>query len=215
MAKVRSAYVTLYMAVLLLMLIHSVYGIIVNHWAWVGTLLTILPIYGFFIWLFLPSVARTPEYLGLPMGIIAVGLIIALAGYFSAPDVSLFAVFYSGLNLLFWLGYVFWYSRFGRTIPDQLRIGRSLPNFPAEDSDGNPVKAASLAGQKNLLMFYRGNWCPLCMSQVAEIAALYRELNAQGVAVTLISPQSHAFTKELADKFEVPFRFWVGGESGR
>ncbi|MEM7114949.1 MAG: peroxiredoxin family protein [Chloroflexota bacterium] len=209
MAKVRYAYVTAYMSVLLLMLIHTVYGIITNHWAWVGTLLTILPIFGFFMWLFLPSVARTPEYLGVPMGIIGLGLLIALAGYVMASDVSLFAVLYSSLNLLFWFGYVFWYSRFGRSVPKQLRVGNTLPNFTAEDGQGNPVSAASLAGQKNLLMFYRGNWCPLCMSQVAEIAGLYRELDARGVNVTFISPQPHEFTKELADKFDVPFRFWV------
>jgi peroxiredoxin len=58
-------------------------------------------------------------------------------------------------------------------------------------------------------MFYRGNWCPLCMAQVAEIAGRYRELDEMGVSVTLISPQPLVETQKLAAAHATGFRFWV------
>lgn len=209
MAKIRSAYFSGYMPILLIIVAHSLYGIITAHWTWWGSLLSAASILGFLMWLFLPSVARTPEYLGLPTAFVILGLITSVYGNLTSPNASLFPLLYSSLNLLFWLGYLFWYSRFGRSVPEQLRVGKTLPRFAVEDSDGNHVTSSSLLGHKNLLMFYRGNWCPLCTSQVREIAGLYQELANRDVNVTLISPQPHEFTQELAAKFDVPFRFWV------
>jgi peroxiredoxin len=51
------------------------------------------------------------------------------------------------------------------------------------------------------------------MAQIREIAAQYRELSDRGVAVVLISPQSHKRTADLAAKFDVPFLFWVDRET--
>ena len=58
-------------------------------------------------------------------------------------------------------------------------------------------------------MFYRGNWCPLCMAQIKEIAQDYKNLEAKGIQTVLISPQPHRHTKHLAKKFDVGFQFLV------
>ena len=57
------------------------------------------------------------------------------------------------------------------------------------------------------MLFFRGNWCPLCMAQIREIAAQYREIEALGARVLLISPQPQAHTRQLAQKFDVNFLF--------
>jgi len=59
------------------------------------------------------------------------------------------------------------------------------------------------------VMFYRGNWCPFCNVQVKELAAGYREIEALGAQVVLISPQSAGHSRTLVAKFEVPMIFLV------
>jgi peroxiredoxin len=108
--------------------------------------------------------------------------------------------------------YVFWYSILDRPVQSVLSVGATLPELELFDDEGNPVTAT--AGKHGLYMFIRGNWCPLCMAQVKEIAAQYRELEARGVEVFLISRQPAANTRALAKRFDAPIRFCVD-EDGR
>jgi peroxiredoxin len=102
--------------------------------------------------------------------------------------------------------YLFWYSRFappGRVV---LTTGAQLPDFELREG-GAIVRSGDVVGQAALWMFYRGNWCPLCMAQIREVAAQYRELAARGVQVIVVSPQPESHTAVLARKFDVPMRF--------
>lgn len=56
-------------------------------------------------------------------------------------------------------------------------------------------------------MFYRGNWCPLCVAQIKEVAAHYRELQEMNTTVLLISPQPSQHHSNLSKKFNVPFYY--------
>jgi peroxiredoxin len=51
------------------------------------------------------------------------------------------------------------------------------------------------------------------MAQISEIAARYREFVDLGIAVVLISPQSDAQSRILAERFEVPFKFLVDADN--
>ena len=102
-----------------------------------------------------------------------------------------------------------WYSIFGRGSAAAVALGQILPEFVLEDADGARVSSADFRGNPVLLLFYRGNWCPLCMAQVKEIADQYRELDRRGVTVALVSPQPPGHTARLVAKFDVPFRFLV------
>ena len=84
-----------------------------------------------------------------------------------------------------------------------------MPRLTLEDEAGNPVDSTAIQADAKVYLFYRGNWCPLCTGQIREIAALYHELAERGAQVILISPQPHESTRELADRFDVPFRFLV------
>lgn len=103
--------------------------------------------------------------------------------------------------------YVRWYSRFGRQASAALAVGRELPEIELLRADGQAVRTADLRGQPTVMLFFRGNWCPLCMAQIREIADQYRAMEAAGVRVALISPQPHRNTEALARKFQVPFDF--------
>ncbi len=104
--------------------------------------------------------------------------------------------------------YVRWYSRLGRRASVDLATGGRLPDdLRFVDLDGGDVTAADLRGRPIALFFYRGNWCPLCVAQVREMAERWQELDALGVDVVLISPQSDEQSRELAERFGVRFRY--------
>jgi len=86
----------------------------------------------------------------------------------------------------------------GATLPDDVRF--------VEHGRG-PITAADLRGRPTVLLFYRGNWCPLCMTQVGEIAARWREIESLGAQVALVSPQDERHTRALARRHEVAFRY--------
>jgi len=64
-----------------------------------------------------------------------------------------------------------------------------------------------LRGRPTVPVFYRGNWCPLCMAQVGEIAARWRDVEAMGAQVALVSPQDEDHTRSLAARHGVGFRY--------
>ena len=150
----------------------------------------------------LHNTARTSPNLPYRTSIIAVGFLMSTIGG------TILSTLPNLLLLLGWLAYVFWYSRFdGRT--QKIAVGNSLANFELEDTAKNVISSKSFLGNPTIFMFYRGNWCPLCMAQIKEIASQYKALEKRGVNMALISPQPHHFSKSLAKKYDVPFQFLV------
>jgi len=175
--------------------------------AWVGALVAVAPLAVFMSSLVLFQRARTSRNQYPLLALALVGTVVSFVG-FESPA-SWYALF---LGLIGTFAYVFWYSILDRPVQSVLSVGAKLPEFELFDDEGNPVTAT--AGKHGLYMFIRGNWCPLCMAQVKEIAAQYRELEARGVEVFLISRQPAANTRALAKRFDAPIRFCVD-EDGR
>jgi peroxiredoxin len=175
--------------------------------AWVGALVAVAPLAVFMSSLVLFQRARTSRNQYLLLALALVGTVVSFVG-FESPA-SWYALF---LGLIGTFAYVFWYSILDRPVQSVLSVGATLPELELFDDEGNPVTAT--AGKHGLYMFIRGNWCPLCMAQVKEIAAQYRELEARGVEVFLISRQPAANTRALAKRFDAPIRFCVD-EDGR
>ena len=178
---------------------------------WTGALLASLPIsvvMGF--WMLFKSVSRTSENMPGTTGLSIAGVVMAalplagIGGTFDAVPLALALVGAAGLQL-----YVRWYSVYGRTPSSSLQVGKTLPSFVLEDAKGNEVSSDDFRGAPTVMLFYRGNWCPLCMAQIKEVAGLYRELDKRGAKVRLVSPQPHDNTQSLADRFDVPFDFLV------
>ena len=175
--------------------------------AWVGALVAVAPLAVFMSSLVLFQRARTSRNQYPLLALALVGTVVSFVG-FESPA-SWYALF---LGLIGTFAYVFWYSILDRSVQSVLSVGAMLPELELFDDEGNPVTAT--AGKHGLYMFIRGNWCPLCMAQVKEIAAQYRELEARGVEVFLISRQPAANTRALAKRFDAPIRFCVD-EDGR
>ncbi len=188
---------------------YSVYNLWTGGFAygWLGAALATLPVVMLVtMLLILKNRARTSD--NFPLLLVAGFVGVALAGYGTyVAGESNIALLLAGIGLGTFIVYDFWYSRLGREPSAALREGSVLPEFEAQDQNGKMISSRSFAGKPALIMFYRGNWCPLCMAQVKEIAGRYQELAKMGVQVVLISPQPHKNTVKLAHKFSVPFTF--------
>jgi len=178
---------------------------------WLALTFTVLPITLFFLRLFIAPIARTSANLNTLLIFGILGTLIT--GYVSLindtshvmPFILAFTLGVLGLAL-----YVFWYSRFDdRSDNPHLKLGAALPNFTLDDTQGQQIASSSFLGKPALFIFYRGNWCPLCMAQIKEVAMQYRRLVDNGVQVVLVSPQSHSNSESLSKKFNIPFQFLV------
>ena len=169
----------------------------------IGLLISSIAIVLFFVLLFVKPVARTSRTLGFYSSIIVIGL---LANLFNFEKNALLISL--GLSVG-WLLYLNWYSSFTSRNTSVIAIGEKLPDFTLENSNKEAVDASSFTGDYQIFLFYRGNWCPLCMAQIKEIANQYKALAARNVDMILVSSQPHKYTENIANKHKVPFHFLV------
>jgi len=177
--------------------------------AWLGAAIASLPLPLIMAHLMFRRVERTSENLPLMLLIAAIGVLVAVWEQFVEQTSGWQPTAVAITSAILLLLYIFWYSRFGRIPSGLLSVGAKLPAFSLQDIAGNTFHSTSLAGSPAVLMFYRGNWCPLCMAQIQEMAERYADLEALGIQVLLISPQPEEQTRKLAARFQVPFRFLV------
>ena len=114
--------------------------------------------------------------------------------------------FYS-ISYALWISYLLWYSMLTVKNSEVLVPGKVLPDMHFKTYDNKPFYTGVLAGKKVVYIFYRGNWCPICMTQIKEITDQYLELKERGAEVLLISPQPQKKSKELANKLGVDLLF--------
>lgn len=215
MNALKSKFISLYVTAILIAVIHAGFRIIDGAGdeyllAWLGVVFATGPHLVFFIKIFLVSTARTSANLNTLVMLGVVGAATSMVSISQMSVINWLPLFYAvvigmGGNLL----YVFWYSRFDRGENSLLQVGKKLPKFVLEDDRHNEIKSNAFIGTPCLIIFYRGNWCPLCMAQIKEVAGQYKAMVDRGVKVVLVSPQSHENTRSLAKKFAVPFQFLV------
>jgi peroxiredoxin len=177
-----------------------------------GLLFSALIPFSFIAYLFIFKKARTSPDLK-PVTFLLLGAIALVFEQFLHNTSLLLNMSLAAVSLAFWLGYVFWYSKFTSRENSALKMGERMPILSFIDTDGNNFSTAVLKGKKALYLFYRGNWCPLCMAQVKEIVEKYQELSHLNTELLLISPQPHKFTVNLAKRWKVPFHFLMDKEN--
>ena len=176
--------------------------------SWGGVLLTVAP---FLVvlgrLLVFRDIARTSARFPVLIVLGAAGVAMALTGYLLGSGGLALSLAAAGLAAF--LVYDFWYSSFFGRRSGALVVGNMLPAFEALNIDREWVSSTMLLDKLTVWLFYRGNWCPLCMAQVNEVAAQYRDLDALGARVALVSPQPQRHTARLARRFDVPFEFLI------
>lgn len=198
-----------WMALLTLAFLHSAYAAFhpaIAPLAWIGSsLATLVPVV-FMMSIMLNGKGRVaPRFSWHWLPVIG-GLALVLVAHLLSPASAwplLYSVVLAAGGML---AYDFWYSRLGRG-EAAVGEGEVFPTLPFLNADGEPVFSDDWQGQKTLILFYRGNWCPLCVAQVKELAERYQNIADQGFRIVCISPQSQAQTASIAERFSVPMVF--------
>lgn len=175
---------------------------------WGGAMLTSAPFMMVIGWIMtFKNVARTSARFPVLIWLGALGVAASGWAWFANGESAIAF----GLAILAWVGFVlyaYWYSSYGGRQPSsKIKVGSTLPNFTVRNASGASVSSAQLTDRPAILIFYRGDWCPLCMAQVKELVSRYRDIETLGARVALISPQPHSNTVALAKKFGVSFDF--------
>ncbi|PHS22842.1 MAG: alkyl hydroperoxide reductase [Robiginitomaculum sp.] len=206
----KSVYVMAYITAALAISVYAVMQLSGggNVLAWSGVLLANAPFMVRLSWIMImKDTARTSARFPLFIGLGATGTALSLyAGMNGAPLLAfdLALVGFVGFFL-----YSFWYSSFAGRGSDMLKPGQTLVPFTVRSVDGEKISSTDMRGRPHILIFFRGNWCPLCMAQIKELAKAYQQIEACGAKVALIAPQPHKNTKTLAKKFDVDFDFYT------
>lgn len=206
MNRVKSIYIGVYLTYAFVIgVVHLINFINTFDLAWlVSTTIHFIPV-GYIIKLYLVDTPRTSLRMQpLTMSLVAFALLAALLMQNSPASYPHFYV-YVLITFFGWLLYLNWYSKL--SIPDNpiLQKGTTFPELTFKDINGDEITTTEFTGKPTIYLFYRGNWCPLCMAQIKELAADYQKLAVKGIQIVLISPQPHGHTKRLAKKHDVPF----------
>ncbi len=180
----------------------------VSPLAWIGVMLTVAPILSVIMVLMtFKNVARTSAHLPLVNILGAAGVALSIwAWQRQSADVLAPALAVEG-----WVGfllYSYWFSTFGNRQPSMnLIVGTKLPHFTVLDAQNKNVSSEQLTNKPAILVFYRGNWCPLCSAQLKELVGRYKEIDTLGVRVAMISPQPHINTVGISRIYGAKFDF--------
>lgn len=88
-----------------------------------------------------------------------------------------------------------------------LRPGAKAPDFTLTDAlTGKPVHAADLLALGPLVIkFFRGRWCPYCVTELEVWRDLHVQLRATGALFIAISPQTQRHNDFTLQQHELPF----------
>lgn len=88
-----------------------------------------------------------------------------------------------------------------------IQVGQPGPDFTAFDLEGEKVSLKNLisGSGRNLLIFYRGGWCPFCNKQLASIAQDYEKFKKLKATIVAVSSEEVQQGRELLKKLNLPY----------
>lgn len=194
----------------------SIFQAVMSGWelTWVGTSIAAG---AFFVYtvlsVFLPATRRTSARIYWAQIPSLIGLIVAAFSTFLSPNVHSRTTYWplalavAGFAIIFW--YTWLYGNYDRMVNPDLKAGSRLPELTFESLDGEQITSESFVDSKTLIVFFRANWCTLCMGQLKEIRARADRLASANVRVKFVSNQPVTRSTELARKLDLPLHFEI------
>ena len=88
----------------------------------------------------------------------------------------------------------------------ELKVGDSIPNFTAKDTNGNDFDSKNVVGHKPLVIyFYPKDNTPGCTAQACSFRDQYEDFKDLGAEVIGISSDSVGSHQKFAKQFKLPF----------
>jgi peroxiredoxin len=87
-----------------------------------------------------------------------------------------------------------------------LPVGAIAPEFTLPDASDRPVRLADLLAFGPLVIdFFRGRWCPYCVTELEAWRDLHSRLREAGALLVAISPQTARQSDFMAGQHALPF----------
>jgi peroxiredoxin len=87
-----------------------------------------------------------------------------------------------------------------------LPVGADAPAFELADQHGSLVRSQELLAKGKLIInFYRGRWCPFCMTELEAWREALPQIEAAGASLVAISPQLQRHGAFTADQHKLRF----------
>ena len=72
-----------------------------------------------------------------------------------------------------------------------LAIGDRVKDFSGIDQNGNTIQLSELLKKgKVVIVFYRGQWCPICIPHIKKLQDGFDKIKDKGASVVLITPEN-------------------------
>jgi peroxiredoxin len=84
-----------------------------------------------------------------------------------------------------------------------IAVGEQAPDFTLRDQDGEKVSLSDYRGHKVMLVFYPGDFSPVCSDQLSIYQEVKPEIAAQGVELVGISVDSSFAHKAFQEKLGI------------
>lgn len=87
-----------------------------------------------------------------------------------------------------------------------LQPGAAAPSFALPDANGKLVRSEDLLALGPLVVsFFRGRWCPYCVTELESWRDHYPELRQQGALLVALSPQTQRQSEFTISQHGLPF----------
>ncbi len=87
-----------------------------------------------------------------------------------------------------------------------LPIGAVAPEFTLNAASGQPIHSSDLLALGPLILkFFRGRWCPYCVTELEAWRDLYPRLRERGALLAAISPQTSRQSDFMVGQHGLPF----------
>ncbi len=87
-----------------------------------------------------------------------------------------------------------------------LPVGAQAPAFALKDSNNKLVRSEDMLSVGPLVIkFFRGRWCPYCMTELETWRDLYGRLRERGALMVAIGPQTERQSDFMAGQHGLPF----------
>ena len=87
-----------------------------------------------------------------------------------------------------------------------LAVGAMAPDFELHDAAGRLVRSADLLALGPLVInFFRGRWCPYCVTELEAWREIYPRLREAGALLVAVSPQTNRQSDFMVGQHELKF----------
>ncbi len=87
-----------------------------------------------------------------------------------------------------------------------LPVGAAAPEFTLRDSSNKAVCSQDLLALGPLVVkFFRGRWCPYCMTELEAWRDLYGQIREHGALMVAVSPQTQRQSDFMVGQHGLPF----------